>query len=70
MELIIIIAAALFLALYFLPCIIASSRGTKSQGGIFLLTLFLGWTLVGWLLAAIWAITEGAAPEAQEHPTP
>ena len=50
-------AAILFCAFYFLP-IIASSRGTKSQGGIFLLTR-LGWTLVGWLLAAIWAITEG-----------
>jgi hypothetical protein len=25
--------------------------------GIFLLNLFLGWTVVGWVVALIWAIT-------------
>jgi hypothetical protein len=62
-ELIILIVVVLSLAFYFLPCIIANARGTKSQGGIFVLTLLLGWTLIGWLLAAIWAVTESPAPD-------
>ena len=43
---------------HFLPIIIALVRG-KADGkfGIFLLNLFFGWTLIGWVLAFIWACT-------------
>jgi hypothetical protein len=40
--------------LYFLPAILG--RDKSDAGGIFLLNLFLGWTLIGWLAAFIWAI--------------
>ncbi|AJJ10315.1 superinfection immunity family protein [Yersinia rohdei] len=43
------------LALYFLPTLIANNRKHKSIGGIFLLNLLLGWSLVGWAIAFVWA---------------
>jgi hypothetical protein len=40
--------------LYFLPAILG--RDKSDAIGIFLLNLFLGWTLIGWVAAFIWAI--------------
>jgi len=42
---------------YFLPAIIASLRGKDGTGGVFLLNLLLGWTVIGWAAAFIWAFT-------------
>ncbi len=36
---------------YFLPTNIASSKKHKNTGSIFALNLFLGWTLLGWVIA-------------------
>ncbi|HYC24548.1 MAG TPA: superinfection immunity protein [Roseiarcus sp.] len=47
--------------LYFLPTIIALVRGHLSGLAIFLLNLFLGWTLIGWLIALIWSCTSNTA---------
>jgi hypothetical protein len=41
--------------LYLLPTAIAFSRGHKDTGPIFLVDLFLGWSLVGWVVALVWA---------------
>lgn len=41
--------------LYFLPSIIAISRDHPNATGIFILNLFLGWTLLGWVGALIWS---------------
>jgi hypothetical protein len=41
--------------LYFLPAIIG--RDKSDATGIFLLNLFLGWTLIGWVAAFLWAIS-------------
>ena len=43
--------------IYFLPTVIALARGHLSTLAIFLLNLFLGWTLIGWLIALIWCCT-------------
>lgn len=43
--------------IYFLPTVIALARGHLSTLAIFLLNLFLGWTLLGWLIALIWSCT-------------
>jgi hypothetical protein len=48
-----------FLALYFLPALIAGGRNLHERTAITLLNLFLGWTFIGWIIALIWAI---AAP--------
>ena len=46
-----------FLALYFLPSLIAVGRHLWCRSGILMLNLFLGWTFFGWIAALIWAIT-------------
>jgi hypothetical protein len=43
-----------FLA-YFLPTIIAVVRERHDKFSIFLLNFFLGWSLIGWVIALIWA---------------
>jgi len=43
-------------AFYFLPAIIAAVRHTHNSTGIFLLNLFLGWTVIGWFVALLMAL--------------
>jgi len=40
---------------YFLPSIVALVRGKRDTLAICLLNLFLGWTLIGWIIALVWA---------------
>lgn len=42
-------------ALYFLPSIIALARSKRDLLAIFLLNLFLGWSVIGWIVALVWA---------------
>ena len=44
-------------AMFFLPTIIAFSRGHNALA-IFLLNFFFGWTVIGWFWALIWAVTD------------
>jgi hypothetical protein len=46
---------AFAILLYFLPAIIG--RDKRDAAGIFLLNLFLGWTVIGWIIALIWAVS-------------
>jgi Superinfection immunity protein len=41
--------------MYFLPSIIALARSKRDLLAIFLLNLFLGWSVIGWIVALIWA---------------
>jgi hypothetical protein len=41
---------------YLLPFGVAYSRGHPNAAAIFVLNLFLGWTLVGWVAAFVWAL--------------
>ena len=43
------------LCVYFLPTIVASHRRHPSTIGIFILNLFLGWSLIGWVVGLVWA---------------
>jgi len=52
-----IVILLISLAIYFLPTIIASIRHKRNTGAIFVLNLFLGWTLIGWVVALTWAFT-------------
>ena len=40
---------------YFLPTIVALLREKYDRVSIFLLNLFLGWTVIGWIVAMVWA---------------
>jgi hypothetical protein len=48
------------LAVYLLPTIVGSSK--SNIGAIFVLNLFLGWTLIGWVVALVWAMTNDEKP--------
>lgn len=43
------------LLMYFLPSIIALARSKRDLLAIFLLNLFLGWSVIGWIVALVWA---------------
>jgi len=45
------------LAAYFIPAIVASTRKHHNAVAIGVLNLFLGWTILGWIGALIWACT-------------
>ncbi len=42
--------------MYFLPSIIALARSKRDILAIFLLNLFLGWSVIGWIVALVWAL--------------
>lgn len=53
----VVLAAVVSVLLYFVPAITALRRGKRNAVAIFVLNLFLGWTLLGWVLALVWAWT-------------
>ena len=42
--------------MYFLPSLIALGRSKHDLMAIFLLNFFLGWTMIGWVVALVWAV--------------
>ena len=44
--------------MYFLPSIIALVRSKRDVGAILVLNIFLGWTLIGWVIALVWALKQ------------
>lgn len=54
MEIIIFLC---LLAIYFLPALVASTRGHPNTSAITILNLLLGWTLLGWVAALVWSAT-------------
>jgi hypothetical protein len=55
-------ALVALIALYFLPTIIAHRRGHHQETAITVLDLVGGWTLIGWVVALVWACTEANQP--------
>jgi type VI protein secretion system component VasK len=49
----------LLLALYLIPAILSYSLGSEHTKWILILNLTLGWTVLGWLAALIWAAMSG-----------
>jgi hypothetical protein len=52
-----VILLIIMIAIYFLPAIIAFNRNHHNALAIVVLDVFLGWTLVGWVIALVWACT-------------
>jgi hypothetical protein len=46
--------------MYFLPSIVALARSKRDITAILLLNLLLGWTVIGWVVALIWAVKTDA----------
>jgi hypothetical protein len=43
---------------YFLPTLLAAYRYHTNTTAIFVLNLLLGWTMIGWIVALVWAFTK------------
>lgn len=41
---------------YMLPTTIAIMRSRSNAGSIFVVNLFLGWTLIGWVVSLAWSV--------------
>jgi hypothetical protein len=54
----------LLLFLYFIPAFVAGARGHQNATAIFVLNLFLGWSVLGWVIALVWAFTAVERPSA------
>ena len=57
----ILIFFGLALLCYILPGLIASARHHHNVGAIWALTIFLGWSFLGWVIAFVWAFTNPPA---------
>ena len=60
---------AFLLVVYLLPSEMAASRGHYQRWTIFWLNLVLGWTVVGWVVALVWAATNPVRPAQIATPT-
>lgn len=56
--------------IYFMPTIVAAIDKKQNAAAIFLLNLFLGWTLIGWVAALVWAATKDMQPTIVDKPSP
>ncbi len=54
----VLFAFASGLAFYFLPAIIGFYRKKDNKISILMLNLFLGWSLIGWVVAIVWATSK------------
>ena len=43
--------------IYLIPTLIAVCNGSRNAVGVILLNLLAGWTIVGWFIALIWALS-------------
>jgi hypothetical protein len=56
------VAVAMIFALYFLPTIIGAIRKVPNVVSVFVINFFLGWTLVGWVVALAMAARTAPPP--------
>jgi hypothetical protein len=56
------------LGLYFVPTIVAFARDVSSKGSVAVINVFLGWTLIGWIVAL--AMAARSVPQAELPPPP
>jgi hypothetical protein len=52
------VTAVVWLVIYFIPTVVAHGRAHQTIAGIFMCNLLFGWTLVGWGIALIWALSK------------
>jgi hypothetical protein len=52
-----LIVVVLLLAVYFAPTAVAAQRSHPHAASIFVINLFLGWTLIGWVVALAMSVS-------------
>ncbi len=51
----VVLAILILPPLYFLPAILAAAKAHPQGAAIFFVDALLGWTLIGWVVALVWA---------------
>ena len=67
-----VVVLTVLLAIYFLPTIIAVCQNHRNTASIVVVNFFLGWTMVGWVLAVAWSLSNASRskPEPASRPRP
>lgn len=60
-------SVVLGLGIYLLPAGIAFLRGHQSSVAIALVTVLLGWSFIGWVVALVWAFTNPRPIVVEQH---
>lgn len=55
MEIFFLLFIVIDIIIYFIPSMVADCRNLKEKTQILILNLFLGWTIIGWVVALVWA---------------
>ena len=63
MELLGLLVFPMIVGVYFLPTIIALMRRKRNGCAIALLNLFLGWSVIGWVVALVWSVAHESVDE-------
>ena len=50
-----------------MPAIIAAQRGHVNANSIFVMNLFFGWTIIGWVGCLAWSVSGTVEPEYQPY---
>ncbi len=58
-----------FVIIMLLPGIVASRRNHRNHAAIWAVTIIFGWTLLGWGVALVWALTESTQETQASSPT-
>ena len=61
-----VIGVIALVSCYFMPTIVALVRDKYGAGGVILVNFFLGWTVIGWLFAFVWASSGKTKSEQKE----
>ena len=54
---VIVLSISVAIFIYVLPSIVAFNRTHQNRVAILWLNILLGWSLVGWVIALVWALT-------------
>ena len=60
-----IVTLGLASAIYFIPGILANSRKINNEPAVWIVNLFLGWTLIGWVAALAMAASGATKVEVE-----
>ena len=59
----VIIMVVCLMAAYIAPAFVAHIRHHRNASAIMALNVLLGWTILGWVIALVWALTDNVKPD-------
>jgi hypothetical protein len=65
-----LIFLVLCMAVYFLPSIVAIQKQKHNTAAIMAVNILLGWSVIGWIVALVWALAESPSPAGYQTNTP